>query len=163
MEGKMKPRLFISASGKGVRGIGLGSPREDGGANARGAKPGLLARRWERAAQRELSAYFAGRLRAFSSPCDLGQMPRFTRAVLRITAQIPYGEVKSYRWVAKRLGRPKAVRAVGNALARNPMPIIIPCHRVVRSDGSLGGFALGLKWKRRLLELEKNHRQRART
>ncbi|MCZ6626311.1 MAG: MGMT family protein [Deltaproteobacteria bacterium] len=97
-------------------------------------------------------------MRSFSTPCDLGGLPPFTRAVLRITAQIPYGEVRSYRWVAQRLGKPNATRAVGNALARNPIPIIIPCHRVVRSDGTLGGFALGRDWKKGLLDLEKRNR-----
>jgi O-6-methylguanine DNA methyltransferase len=89
-------------------------------------------------------------------PCDLSELAGFTRAVLRITARIPYGQVRSYRWIAERLGRPKASRAVGNALARNPVPIIIPCHRVTRSDGALGGYALGLGWKIRLLKLERN-------
>lgn len=113
-----------------------------------------FARRWEDSARRELKAYLAGRLRSFRVPCDLSGLPAFTRAVLRLTARIPYGRVRSYRWIAERLGRSGASRAVGNALARNPIPIIIPCHRVVRSDGQLGGFALGLSWKRRLLELE---------
>ena len=63
--------------------------------------------------------------------------------------------MKSYRWIAQKLGKPDASRAVGNALARNPIPVIIPCHRVVRSDGAIGGFALGPGWKKRLLALEK--------
>ncbi|MFQ5916491.1 MAG: methylated-DNA--[protein]-cysteine S-methyltransferase [Candidatus Binatia bacterium] len=116
-----------------------------------------LARRWGMTAKEELSAYFTGQLRSFSTPSDLSGLPLFTQAVLRITAKIPYGEVRSYRWVAERLGKPKATRAVGNALARNPIPIIIPCHRVVRADGSLGGYALGLDWKRKLLELEQSY------
>jgi methylated-DNA-[protein]-cysteine S-methyltransferase len=108
-------------------------------------------------AKEEMNAYFTGNLRSFSTPSDLSGLPRFTQAVLRITAKIPYGEVRSYRWIAQQIGKPRASRAVGNALARNPIPIIIPCHRVVRTDGSLGGYALGLGWKRRLLELEKYH------
>lgn len=121
------------------------------------------ARRWKMTAGKELRAYFAGRLRSFSVPCDLNRLTPFTRNVLAITAKIPYGEVKSYRWVAERLGKPRSMRAVGNALARNTIPVIIPCHRVVRSNGSLGGYALGLKWKERLLELErKNHHRRSR-
>src|SRR3970040_449768 len=150
----IKPRLFIAVSENGVREIGRGKRRSDNSARSRQKNEGALARRWETVARRELSAYFAGRRRSFTAPCDLGGLPPFTRAVLRITAGIPYGEVRSYRWVAERLGKPKATRAVGNALARNPVPIIIPCHRVVRSDGSLGGYALGLGWKRRLLKLE---------
>jgi methylated-DNA-[protein]-cysteine S-methyltransferase len=120
--------------------------------------PGAIARRRETAACKELHAYFNGQLRSFSSPCDLSGLSPFTRAVLRMATKIPYGEVRSYQWVAQRLRKPKAARAVGNALARNPIPVIIPCHRVVRSDGSLGGYALGLEWKRRLLELERSHR-----
>ena len=161
MKGKIgKPQLFISASENGVREIGLGKRRSDNSARSRQKNEGALAQRWETAARRELNAYFAGRRRSFTAPCDLGGLPPFTRAVLRITAGIPYGEVRSYRWVAERLGKPKAMRAVGNALARNPIPIIIPCHRVVRSDGALGGFALGLNWKRKLLDLETSHLKR---
>ena len=112
--------------------------------------------RWCRLAQRELDAYFVKRLTAFSTPYDIRHLPGFTRSVLELTAKIPYGEVRSYEWVARKLGKPKAARAVGNALARNPVPIMIPCHRVVRSDGTIGGFALGSGWKKRLLALEKN-------
>jgi methylated-DNA-[protein]-cysteine S-methyltransferase len=83
------------------------------------------------------------------------------KAVLRVTSRTPHGEVRSYRWVAQCLKKPKGTRAVGNALARNPIPIIIPCHRVVRNDGTLGGFALGVKWKKRLLELENPERRRS--
>lgn len=155
----MRPKLLINTTETGIREVGLGGDR--GVIQSRHRGEGALARRWKRAARKELCAYFAGRLRTFSAPCDLGGLPPFTRAVLRITAQIPYGEVRSYQWVARRLGNPRATRAVGNALARNPIPIIIPCHRVVRSDGTLGGFALGRDWKRKLLVLEKSpHRIR---
>lgn len=157
MKRKIKPRLFVDASDKGVTEIGLGRKRKKEPRRSRQKNGGALARRWQVIAMRELGAYFAGQLRSFSVPCDLGDLPAFTRAVLRMTAQIPYGEVRSYRWVAQRLGKPKAMRAVGNALARNAIPIIIPCHRVVRGDGTLGGYALGLNWKRRLLDLEKSH------
>ncbi|MGH7773429.1 MAG: methylated-DNA--[protein]-cysteine S-methyltransferase [Candidatus Binatia bacterium] len=151
----MKPKLFIAVTGAGIKEVRLGG--KSGATHSRHKGEGALARRWRKAAGEELAAYFAGRLRSFSPPCDLGNLPPFTRAVLRITARIPYGEVRSYRWVAERLGNPRSPRAVGNALARNPIPIIIPCHRVVCSDGTLGGYALGLNWKRRLLKLEKTH------
>lgn len=154
MKKKMKTRLFVGASDSGITEIGFGRRRREKNGSSEKSS-GALARRWVAAARRELAAYFAGQSRSFLTPCDLAHLPRFTRAVLKITAQIPYGEVRSYRWVARELGKPKAMRAVGNALARNPIPIIIPCHRVVRSDGSLGGYALGLAWKRRLLELER--------
>jgi len=159
MKERQKLELFIVASEKGIKEVGLGKKRRNHGGPPQQKSAGPLARRRGHAAGRELSSYFSGRLRSFSARCDLGGLPPFTRAVLKITARIPYGEVRSYRWVAERLGKPKAMRAVGNALARNPIPIIIPCHRVVRSDGTLGGYALGLNWKRRLLVLEKSHRK----
>ena len=108
-----------------------------------------------RRAERELRDYLGGRLRSFSVDYDITSLSRFTQTVLRETAKIPYGQTRSYRWLAARLGKPKAARAVGNALARNPVPIIIPCHRVLRSDGSIGPFVFGTEWKKRLLELEK--------
>lgn len=83
------------------------------------------------------------------------QLTPFEWRVLAATATIPLGETRSYKWVAKKIGSPKATRAVGQALHKNPFPLIIPCHRVVRSDGSLGGFAGGIEKKRRLLEIEK--------
>ena len=79
----------------------------------------------------------------------------FQKKVYKAVLSIPLGEVRSYNWVAKRIGRSKAVRAVGTALRKNPFTIIIPCHRVVKSDGSLGGYSRGVKRKRKLLDLEK--------
>ncbi len=79
----------------------------------------------------------------------------FQKNVLKVTATIPLGETRSYEWVAQKIGRPKAVRAVGQALHRNPYPLIIPCHRVIRKDGTTGGFARGQKEKRKLLDLER--------
>jgi methylated-DNA-[protein]-cysteine S-methyltransferase len=74
--------------------------------------------------------------------------------VWEITRLIPYGETRSYAWVAEQIGQPRAVRAVGQALGKNPLPIIIPCHRVITSNGKLGGFGGGLEMKKRLLSLE---------
>lgn len=85
---------------------------------------------------------------------NLAQLSDFQRAVLLKTQQIPRGEVRSYAWIAKAIGRPKAVRAVGTALAKNPVPLLIPCHRVVRSDGAIGEYALGSPNKRRILQYE---------
>jgi len=79
----------------------------------------------------------------------------FQWRVLSVTATIPLGRTRSYRWVARAVGRPKAVRAVGQALKKNPFPFIIPCHRVIKSDGSLGGYAGGQKVKQALLALER--------
>ena len=85
---------------------------------------------------------------------DLHGLSEFQRSVLLKALEIPRGEVRPYSWVAAQIGRPKAVRAVGTALARNPVPLLIPCHRVVRSDGTLGEYALGSRNKRRILESE---------
>jgi len=104
--------------------------------------------------KKELDAYFDGRLKAFSQETEFLGGTAFERAVWLCLKGIPHGETRSYRWVAERIGRPKATRAVGQALARNPLPIILPCHRVVESDGSLGGYSGGVEIKRRLLALE---------
>ncbi|KAA2258151.1 methylated-DNA--[protein]-cysteine S-methyltransferase [Solihabitans fulvus] len=85
---------------------------------------------------------------------DLGQLTDFERAVLTVTAQIPAGQTRPYGWVAKEIGRPKAVRAVGTALGRNPVPVLIPCHRVTRSDGVPGEYVFGPQAKERLLRAE---------
>ena len=81
-------------------------------------------------------------------------MTRFEEKVYTVVKKIPFGETRTYKWVAKKIGTSKASRAVGNALNKNPFPIIVPCHRVVDSKGSIGGYAFGQDLKRRLLELE---------
>ncbi|MEK7220429.1 MAG: methylated-DNA--[protein]-cysteine S-methyltransferase [candidate division NC10 bacterium] len=106
-------------------------------------------------ARKELAEYLAGERAFFSVPVDLSQVPPFERSALEVAARIPYGEVRSYKWIAERLGNPDAARAVGSAMASNPVPIIIPCHRVVRTDGSLGGYSFGLVKKESLLDLER--------
>jgi O-6-methylguanine DNA methyltransferase len=106
-------------------------------------------------ARRELAEYLAGERTFFSIPVDLSQVPAFERAALEVAAQIPYGDVRPYKWIAERLGRPEAARAVGNAMASNPVPLIIPCHRVVKTDGSLGGYSFGTVRKESLLALER--------
>jgi methylated-DNA-[protein]-cysteine S-methyltransferase len=83
------------------------------------------------------------------------QFSEFEKNVYKAVLSIPLGQARSYKWVAKKIGHPKAVRAVGTALKNNPFTIIIPCHRVIASDGSLGGYSKGLKKKKQLLELEK--------
>ena len=150
-------RLVVSATQEGIREV---RPVNKSGGSPRRMQrhdPHLRARHWREKAENALDSYLSGRIRRFSIPCDLQGLTPFTHAVLKTTCRIPYGEVRSYRWIAEIVGRPKAARAVGNALARNPVPILIPCHRVVRSNGSLGGYALGTKWKRMLLKMEKKH------
>ena len=104
----------------------------------------------------ELQEYFSGRRKTFDLPLDLSSLTPFQREVLAVTSGIPWGEVWSYQRVAEEMGRPKSRRPVGQALGRNPIPIVIPCHRVVASDGSLGGYSggTGLDSKRWLLRHE---------
>jgi len=103
---------------------------------------------------KRLKIYFGGRRVAFPDELDLSRATAFQRGVWEATRLIPYGETRSYTWVAEQIKKPRAVRAVGQALSRNPLPIIIPCHRVVANDGKLGGFSGGVEMKRYLLQLE---------
>ncbi|HEY7587527.1 MAG TPA: methylated-DNA--[protein]-cysteine S-methyltransferase [Thermoplasmata archaeon] len=104
---------------------------------------------------KELLRFFQGRLRDLRDiPVDLSESTEFERQVYEATRQIPFGEVATYGQIAKAIGKPKAQRAVGQALGRNPVGVVIPCHRVVASDGGLGGFTGGLRWKRKLLRHE---------
>ena len=105
----------------------------------------------------QLAAYFAGDLRNFTIPLDLDAASEFTRRVLKATAEIPYGETRTYGEIAEAIGSPGATQAVGNALGANPIPVVIPCHRVVRADGSMGWFTGGPHIKRMLLDLEGVH------
>jgi methylated-DNA-[protein]-cysteine S-methyltransferase len=104
--------------------------------------------------RRELDEYFGHDRQAFGIPLDWRLTSGFRREVLRATAEIPYGETASYRDVATRAGSPGATRAAGSALATNPLPIVVPCHRVLRTGGGLGGYAGGLEMKSALLRLE---------
>ena len=101
-----------------------------------------------------LQTYFDGGKATFSDELDLSRATPFQRRVWEATRLIPYGETRSYAWVAQRVGTQGVARAVGQALAKNPLPVIIPCHRVIASDGKLGGFSDGVEMKRRLLYLE---------
>lgn len=103
---------------------------------------------------RELESYFARELRHFQTPIDLLWGTPFERQVWQELSRIPYGETRSYREVAESVGVPRGYRAVGRAVGKNPIGIIIPCHRVIRSDGGLGGFGAGVEAKRYLLKLE---------
>lgn len=104
--------------------------------------------------RRQLDRYFEGRRRIFDLPIDWALSRGFFRRVLNATARIPYGEVITYREVARLAGNPRATRAAGNALGSNPIAIVVPCHRVVRIGGDLGGYGGGLEKKVFLLELE---------
>jgi len=104
--------------------------------------------------RRELEGYFALRRRRFDLPIDWSLARGFAGDVLRETARIPFGDVRSYGQVASQAGSPRAARAAGNALGSNPIPIVVPCHRVLHADGGLGGYSGGLDRKRYLLALE---------
>jgi O-6-methylguanine DNA methyltransferase len=145
--------LSIEVTERGVSFVAPG--RVPAALRARGG-PGPAARRLAEKARRELAEYLSGDRSFFSVPVDLSGLPEFQRRVLQAAARIPAGETRSYSWIARRIGRPRAARAVGTALGRNPVPFIVPCHRVLRGDGSLGGYAFGLGLKRRLLDLERS-------
>jgi methylated-DNA-[protein]-cysteine S-methyltransferase len=104
--------------------------------------------------RRELDEYFAGRRQGFDLAIDWALVRGFAGAVLQATARIPFGSVSSYREIATDAGSPNAYRAAGNALGSNPVPIVVPCHRVLHSGGGLGGYTGGLERKRFLLHLE---------
>jgi O-6-methylguanine DNA methyltransferase len=141
------PRIDLEATREGVSRIAVGRGRT--------TAPDRTARRICEHARAELDEFFAGERGFFTVPVDLSSAAPFQRFVLESARAIPLGEVRSYGWIAERIGRPGAVRAVGTALGRKPVPFVVPCHRVVRSDGSLGGYAFGLDLKRHVLLLER--------
>ncbi len=102
----------------------------------------------------QLKRYFEGEKVPFDFELDLSGGTAFQQAVWKIVRKIPYGSLVPYKDVARDFGNPLCARAVGNALASNPIPIVIPCHRVIKADRSLGGFSGGLRWKKRLIALE---------
>jgi len=116
--------------------------------------PNSEARRHLQMAQAALLRYLAGDSQALGLALDLPDSSSFRLKVWRTLQTIPYGRVRSYGWVARKLGQPRAARAVGAACGANPLPLVVPCHRVVAGDGSLGGFSGGLPVKKRLLRLE---------
>ena len=105
-------------------------------------------------ARRELDLYFAGKLDRFDLPLDWRLSGGFRRRVLRAIDRIPYGQTRTYTEMARRAGNERAVRAAGTACGSNPIPLVVPCHRVLRTSGALGGYGGGLPMKQALLELE---------
>jgi methylated-DNA-[protein]-cysteine S-methyltransferase len=103
---------------------------------------------------KEFNSYFQGSRSKFTQDIKFLIGTDFERQVWLALKKIPFGETRSYKWIAEHIGRPSAVRAVGQALSKNPIPIVIPCHRVIESDGSIGGYSSGVNNKVRLLELE---------
>ncbi len=149
--------LWIAVGPRGVVAIDYGAePSANEIARiVRAYGPGLLpdARRSDPVA-RQLDQYFAGKRKSFDIAIDLSPLTDFQRRILAATAKVGYGDVTTYARVAAKAGNQKASRAAGAALAANPIPIVVPCHRIVATDGTLGGYAGGLEAKRRLLALE---------
>ena len=159
--------LILAATPEGLREIEFGSQVSDsafvGRQRERGVEPVKLERIEDaspevqmnlRRAASELTEYFGGQRARFDIPLDWGSMAPFQRAVLEATATVPFGHVDTYAGIARKIGKPGATRAVGNALGRNPIPVIVPCHRVIRSDATIGGYTGGLGIKHRLLAIE---------
>jgi methylated-DNA-[protein]-cysteine S-methyltransferase len=152
-------RLLVATSPRGLLRIAyLDTPEDEdlalGDLAARVSPRVLAAPRRLDGPRRELDEYFAGRRDHFETVLDWQLTRGFGRRVLQATAKIPYGSVSSYKEVATRAGTPRASRAAGNALGANPLPIIVPCHRVLHSGGGLGGYTGGVERKRRLLKVE---------
>lgn len=141
--------LTTVVSPRGVRRIVLPGDDAEQAIRETGARPGLVG-----PVLGQLAEYFAGTRTAFDVPLDLEGLPRFRAKVLRALQHVPFGETITYRGLAVVVDNPGAVRAVGTACARNPLPVLIPCHRVVRSDGHLGRYRGGEEMKRFLLALE---------
>lgn len=149
--------LLLAATPRGLVRLGLPGQDPDGLLEdlARRVSPRVLeaASPFDEA-RRELDLYFEGSLREFALPVDWRLSADFRRRALRAVARIPYGETRSYTQIARRAGNERAVRAAGSACGANPIPIVVPCHRVLRAGGGLGGYAGGLPMKSALLELE---------
>ena len=148
--------LLVATSERGLAAISFDTDPEDRLEQlARIAGPRVLrSPRSVDTARRELDEYFEGRRRAFDLSLDLRALPLFTVSVLGELARVPYGKTTTYGELARRVGHPRAARAVGTVMNRNRIPIVLPCHRVVGSTGSLTGYAGGLDVKQALLELE---------
>ena len=149
-------QLLVAVSDRGVCEIAYDAEperEEEQLARAFGARV-LRSPRPTDEARRQLDEYFAGERRRFELPVDLSLAREFGRAVLTELARVPYGELTTYGTLAAKAGRPRAARAVGMVMNRNPVPIVVPCHRVVGSTGALVGYGGGLERKRTLLELE---------
>jgi methylated-DNA-[protein]-cysteine S-methyltransferase len=150
--------LVLGATPEGLVRVGLPAEGEDAVLDelARRVSPRVLraAREPVTRARRQLDEYFAGRRRSFEVPLDWRLARGFRREVLRAAARIPYGRTASYREIAGEAGSPRAFRAAGTALARNPLPILVPCHRVLPSGGGLGDYRGGAEAKAQLLRLE---------
>lgn len=136
--------LYLIFSGRSLSGVSF-------------EKPGTVPFRKGSAPEsfiKELTDYFSGIPCVFKQEIKFLTGTDFEKKVWTLLPEIPFGETRSYKWVAEKSGNPSAVRAVGRALSKNPFPIVVPCHRVIESDGSIGGYSSGVDVKRRLLDME---------
>ena len=159
MSGKtLLGRLWLAVSEAGLVAVGLTRYQEEFEAYLVKRFKRTIIRDQERVKEmsRELGEYLGGEHVTFTLPIDWSVMRPFQRMVLQATHAIPYGETRTYKEIAEQIGRPRAARAVGRAEATNPMPLVIPCHRVIGSDGKLHGYGLGegVKTKEWLLKME---------
>jgi O-6-methylguanine DNA methyltransferase len=148
-------KITVTCSEKGLARLDLGSSKKFHNGNHASAGRSPKAVKLAQRAVRELQEYAEGRRKKFTVPLDLVGTP-FQQKVWQALCEIPYGETRSYQQIARRVGNPKASRAVGMANHYNPVAIVVPCHRVIASDGSLGGYAGGLEMKRQMLRLEQS-------
>lgn len=145
-------KLAVSATPAGIARLSFEPAGFERGGRVGDESEGAAHAHLEQAAE-QIALYFAGRLRRFELALDLEGTP-FQRAVWDLLLAIPYGETRTYEDLARALARPGASRAVGAASGANPVPIVVPCHRVIAKDGTLGGYGGGLERKRALLRLE---------
>ncbi|RJQ43805.1 MAG: methylated-DNA--[protein]-cysteine S-methyltransferase [Nitrospiraceae bacterium] len=136
--------LYLIFSGKVLSGVSFQKPSDI--PFKKGHAPKIFLK--------QLSVYFQGGNKEFSQEVVFLAGTEFEKKVWSVLKKIPFGETRTYKWVAEKIGKPAAARAVGQALSKNPIPIVIPCHRVIESDGSLGGYSSGVEVKKRLLEME---------
>ncbi len=151
-------KVFVASTEKGVCMVDYLKSEEAFLKGLKGRFPGEIIRddRKNRRVLSQLKKYLEGRLRRFDCKLDMKGTP-FQKKVWSALEKIPYGQTRSYKEIANAIGHPKAFRAVGNSNGRNPIPLIVPCHRVIESNGGLGGFGHGVKVKRMLLDFEKAH------
>ena len=135
--------LYLFFNGDILKGISFKKPP---GVFRKGKAPSLI--------KKELKEYFENGLEEFSQKIGFTKGTEFEKKVWLTLKDIPYAETRTYKWLAEKIEKPTATRAVGQALSRNPLPIILPCHRIIESDGTIGGYSSGVDIKRRLLEIE---------
>ena len=152
-------KVFVASTDKGVCMVDFLKSEKAFLKSLKEQFPGeiILDHRKNKEVLSQLKKYLKGQLKRFDCPLDF-KGTLFQKRVWSELAKIPYGQTRSYKDIAQAIGHPKAFRAVGNANGSNPLPLIIPCHRVIESNGGLGGFGHGLKVKRQLLDFEKAHR-----